>query len=93
MSGESASAVTRVRPASLARRFSTFLYEHSKVRLALLLAAPLTWLVLVYIAALVALLITALWSVDAFTGEIKTDWTLKNITQFLTGALYQTVTI
>jgi len=93
MSGESASAVTRVRPASIARRFSTFLYEHSKVRLALLLAAPLTWLVLVYIAALVALLITALWSVDAFTGEIKTDWTLKNITQVLTGALYQTVTI
>jgi putative spermidine/putrescine transport system permease protein len=78
---------------SVARRGSVFLYRHAKVRLALLLAAPLFWLGLVYIAALAALLITALWTVDSFTGEIVIDWSLDNIITVLTGAVYQAVTI
>ena len=45
----------------------------------LLLSAPLLWLGLVYIAALAALLITAFWTVDSFTGEISQTWTLDNI--------------
>lgn len=78
---------------TLARRISTFLFSRPKVRLALLISAPLTWLVLVYIAALVALLITALWTVDSFTGDIKMEWTLDNIIEVVTGSLYQTVTL
>ena len=60
---------------------------------ALLLSAPLFWLGVVYIVALVLLLVTAFWTVDSFTGEIVTDWTLDNIITVLTGALYQTVTL
>lgn len=78
---------------SVARRGSVFLYQHAKVRLALLLAAPLFWLGLVYIAALVALLITALWTVDSFTGEIVIEWSFDNIMTVLTGAVYQAVTL
>jgi putative spermidine/putrescine transport system permease protein len=63
------------------------------LRLSLLLSAPLFWLGLVYVAALAALLITALWSVDSFTGEITQTWTLDNIVTVVTGALYQTVTL
>lgn len=59
----------------------------------LLLSAPLLWLVLVYIVALAALLITALWTVDSFTGEITQTWNLDNIITVVTGALYQTVTL
>ena len=58
-----------------------------------MLSAPLTWLVLIYIAALAALLITALWKVDSFTGDIRMEWTLDNVVTVLTGALYQTVTL
>ncbi|SFR86895.1 putative spermidine/putrescine transport system permease protein [Microbacterium sp. cf046] len=76
-----------------ARRFSSFLTSHPRTRLALLLTAPLFWLVVVYIVALVLLLVTAFWSVDSFTGEIITEWTLDNIITVLTGALYQTVTL
>jgi len=79
--------------ASLARRGSVFLYRHSKVRLALLLSAPLFWLGLVYIAALVALLITAFWTVDSFTGEIIIDWNVNNITKVVGDALYHAVTL
>jgi putative spermidine/putrescine transport system permease protein len=75
------------------RRVSSFLTTHPRTRLALLLSAPLFWLVVVYIVALVLLLVTAFWSVDSFTGEITTEWTLDNIVTVLTGALYQTVTL
>ncbi|GAA1661123.1 ABC transporter permease [Microbacterium lacus] len=75
------------------RRLSSFLTAHPRTRLALLLSAPLFWLGVVYIVALVLLLVTAFWKVDAFTGEIVTEWTLDNIITVLTGALYQTVTL
>jgi putative spermidine/putrescine transport system permease protein len=70
-----------------------FLSQHARVRLALLLSAPLFWLGLVYIAALFALLITAFWTVDSFTGQVQTIWTLDNVITVFTGALYQTVTL
>jgi putative spermidine/putrescine transport system permease protein len=78
---------------SVARRASVFLSAHARTRLALLLGAPLAWLVLIYVVALAALLITALWTVDSFTGAITQTWTLDNIVTVVTGALYQTVTL
>lgn len=78
---------------SVARRGSAFLYRHAKVRLALLLSAPLFWLGLVYIAALVALLVTAFWTVDAFTGDIIIQWNLGNVTSLVTQSIYQAVTL
>lgn len=78
---------------SPARRASSFLYSRAKLRLGLLLAAPLTWLVLIYIFALAALLLTAFWTVDSFTSEIKVGFSLDNIIQVATGELYRTVTL
>ncbi|GAA5036522.1 ABC transporter permease [Microbacterium fluvii] len=79
--------------ATPARRASAFLSTHPRTRLALLLTAPLFWLVLVYIVALVLLLVTAFWQVDSFTGEIVTEFTFDNIITVVTGSLYQTVTL
>ncbi|MGN6503601.1 MAG: ABC transporter permease [Pseudolysinimonas sp.] len=76
-----------------ARRLSVALSARPRTRLGLLLSAPLLWLGLVYIAALAALLITAFWSVDSFTGLVSTDFTLDNIIAVATGSLYQTVTL
>jgi putative spermidine/putrescine transport system permease protein len=77
---------------TFARRISVILSARPRARLTLLLSAPVLWLGLVYIAALAALLITAFWTVDSFTGEIKIEWTLDNIITVVTGSLYQTVT-
>ena len=55
--------------ATAARRASVFLSTHPRMRLTLLLSAPLFWLGIVYIVALAALLVTAFWSVDSFTGQ------------------------
>ena len=76
-----------------ARRLSVALSARPRTRLGLLLSAPLAWLGLVYIAALAALLITAFWTVDSFTGQVRTEWTLDNIVTVITGSLYQTVTL
>ena len=85
--------VTELPRQSVARRGSAFLYRHAKVRLALLLSAPLFWLGFVYIAALVALLITAFWSVDSFTGDIVINWSFDNVATILTQSVYQAVTL
>ncbi|MBU6145003.1 MAG: ABC transporter permease [Acidobacteria bacterium] len=63
------------------------------MRLRLLLSAPVTWLGLVYIAALLALLVTAFFTVDSFTGEIKAGFSLQNFQDLFTNALYSTVTL
>jgi putative spermidine/putrescine transport system permease protein len=76
-----------------ARRVSSSLSTRPRTRLALLLAAPLTWLVLVYVVALAALLVSALWTVDSFTGEINRSLTLDNLKEITTESLYRTVTL
>ena len=86
-------AVVPPQRGNIARRGSVFLSRHPRLRLSLLLSAPLFWLGLVYIAALAALLITALWTVDSFTGQISQTWTFDNIVAVVTGSLYQTVTL
>ncbi|WP_251445359.1 ABC transporter permease [Microbacterium sp. USTB-Y] len=78
---------------SPARRLSSFLYAHPRLRLALLLTAPLFWLGVVYVVALALLLVTAFWSTDSFTGEISTSFTLDNVVEVITGSLYQVVTL
>ncbi|MEO6472882.1 MAG: ABC transporter permease, partial [Aeromicrobium sp.] len=76
-----------------ARRLSSSLSSKPRLRLVLLLSAPLTWLVLVYIVALAALLVTALWSVDSFTGEINRSLTFANLKEVATEPLYRTVAL
>ncbi|TDK26657.1 ABC transporter permease [Arthrobacter crusticola] len=75
------------------RRVSAALHRSPRLRLAGLLTAPAAWLVLVYIAALAALLITALWTVDTFTGKVSTTWTLDNILTVTTDPVYQAITL
>ncbi|MET1061349.1 MAG: ABC transporter permease [Aeromicrobium sp.] len=53
----------------------------------------MAWLVLVYVVALAALLVTALWSVDSFTGEITRSLTFDNIKEIGTESLYRTVAL
>lgn len=75
-----------------ARRVSTVLNRFSWLRLGLLLTAPLAWLIAIYVVALAALLLTALWQVDSFTGNIdRGALTFDNIKNVLTTPLYRTV--
>jgi putative spermidine/putrescine transport system permease protein len=57
------------------------LWRRPWVKATALLGPPLAWLVLIYLAALAALLVSGFWTADFFTGQIKHDWTLENFRQ------------
>jgi putative spermidine/putrescine transport system permease protein len=80
-------------PGARPNRVSAVLHRRPWLRLAGLITAPAGWLVLVYIAALAALLITAFWTVDTFTGEVSTVWTTENVVTVLTDPVYQRITL
>ncbi len=48
---------------------------------------------LIYIVALAAVLVTAFWSVDSFTGEVDRSFTWANLHEIVTEPLYRTVAI
>jgi putative spermidine/putrescine transport system permease protein len=82
-------------PASPRRRAARFFAGHPRFRLGLTLGAPLTWLLVVYIGALVALLVTSLFSLaDDPTGlltRLDTNLTLENYEKIWNTAVYRDV--
>lgn len=92
MKSSSGARVVANAETTLAHRISTNLYSKPKLRLRLLLSAPVTWLGLVYIAALLALLVTAFFTIDSFTGNLVPGFSLENFGNLFTNALYSTVT-
>jgi putative spermidine/putrescine transport system permease protein len=52
-------------------RVSAFFYRHPRVRIAVFLALPLTWLVVVYLGSLAALLLQSFYRLDDFTGLVQ----------------------
>jgi putative spermidine/putrescine transport system permease protein len=87
-----ASGVAATRP-STGRRIAAWLHAHSRVRLALLLAGPIGWLVIAYLGSLAVLFVNALWSRDEFTGLVTRDLTLDNFADIASGTLYRTVAL
>ncbi len=71
-----------------ARGGGGFGYRHPQARLAALLGAPLAWLVVVYLGSLAALLLTAFWTVDGFTGAVVRTFTLQNFIDVFTTSAY-----
>jgi putative spermidine/putrescine transport system permease protein len=63
------------------RRISEVLWRRPWLRAAGLLTPPLLWFVLVYLLALVALFISAFWTIDPFTSELVKHWNVDNFTQ------------
>jgi putative spermidine/putrescine transport system permease protein len=76
---------------SLGRRLSRFFYRHPRLSLALLLAVPITWLVVVYLGSLVVLLLAAVWNVDPFTSKVVHTYTLDNFRRIIDEPVYRDV--
>ena len=73
------------------RWLSTFLYRHPRLRLAVLLALPVGWLVLVYLGSLLVLLLSAFWTTDDFTAELVHEFTLDNFRRIIETPVYRDV--
>jgi putative spermidine/putrescine transport system permease protein len=74
---------------SLGRRLSRFFYGHPRLSLALLLAVPVAWLVVVYLGSLFVLLLAAVWNVDPFTSQVVHTYTLDNFRRIVDEPVYR----
>ena len=75
-------------PDGLWPRLSAALWRRPWARATLLLTPGLAWFVLLYLAALVVLLITAFWQTNQFTGNVERIWNVSNFTTILTTGAY-----
>jgi putative spermidine/putrescine transport system permease protein len=78
-------------PEGLWSRISAVLWRRPWTRATLLLTPPLAWFVLIYVASLVVLLITAFWTTNPFTTNIEHTWTLSNFAEILGTPAYRTI--
>jgi putative spermidine/putrescine transport system permease protein len=70
-------------------RVSAALWRRPWARATILLTPPLAWFVLLYLAALVVLLITAFWQINPFTTNIERVWSLNNLTTIFSSSAYR----
>jgi putative spermidine/putrescine transport system permease protein len=62
-------------------RASTYLYQHPRVILALLLGPPMIYFLVVYLGSLFALLINSFFYLEEFTGLVVRQFTLRTYLQ------------
>jgi putative spermidine/putrescine transport system permease protein len=74
-------------------RASAALFRRPWLRAVMLLSAPGAWFVLIYLAALVILFLSSLWSVDEFSGKLVHTWTLDNFKTLFTEPTYRTIAL
>jgi putative spermidine/putrescine transport system permease protein len=74
-------------------RISAALWRRPWARATLLLTPPLAWFVLIYLAALVVLLITAFWQINPFTTNIERVWSLTNFQTIFTSPAYRSIIV
>jgi len=81
-------------PARKARRtFGGFLWRAPWLRAVLLLAPPVAWFALIYLAALVYLFVSAFWQVNPFTSEIERIWNVHNFTTIFSSGAYRAIAL
>src|SRR3954469_10321124 len=69
------------------------LHRRPWLRGLLLLSPPAVWFVALYLAALVALFVSAFWQVDDFTGKVVHVWTLDNFHTLVSEPTYRTIAL
>jgi putative spermidine/putrescine transport system permease protein len=84
-------AAGRSRSLGGAARLQGVLWRLPGLRAALLLTPPLAWFVLVYLASLVLLLVTAFWRINEFTTSIERVWNLDNFRTILFDPTYRLI--
>ena len=72
-------------------RVSAALWRRPWARATLLLTPPLAWFLLIYLAALVVLLITAFWQINPFTTNIERVWSFTNFQMIFSSPAYRQI--
>jgi putative spermidine/putrescine transport system permease protein len=80
-------------PRAARLRASGFFWRHPWAKAVLLLAPPLLAFALVYLASLVALLVSAFWTVNPFTTEIEHIWNVDNFRTIWESGAYRSIAL
>ena len=72
-------------------RLRSLFWRRPGLGIALLLTPPLAWFLLVYLASLSLLLVTAFWRINDFTTAIERVWSLDNFQTLFSGPTYRTI--
>ncbi|GHG93503.1 ABC transporter permease [Streptomyces rubradiris] len=76
-----------------ARRLAAVLRRRPRLRLTLLLTAPLLWLTVLYLGSLAVLFVSAFWTTDSFTSQVVKVWSTDNFHALLTTPVYRQVVL
>jgi putative spermidine/putrescine transport system permease protein len=79
--------------AGFRRRLSAALHRRPRLKLLLLLAPPLGWMLVVYIGALLLLFLSAFWRLDPFTSLIQRRWGLGNFRTLFRDSVYRVIAL
>src|SRR3984893_8764091 len=74
-------------------RLSSALWRRPWARATILPPPALAWFVLLYLAALVVLLITAFWQINPFTTNIERVWSLGTFTTIFSSPAYRGIIV
>ncbi|MBA9043779.1 MULTISPECIES: ABC transporter permease [Streptomyces] len=88
-----ASQATTAARTSGVRRLAGALHRRPRLRLALLLTAPLLWLIVLYLGSLAVLFASAFWSTDSFTSQVVKVWSTDNFHQLVTTPVFREVIV
>ncbi|MDQ3742485.1 MAG: ABC transporter permease [Actinomycetota bacterium] len=72
---------------------SDLLASRPRVRLSLLLAGPVGWLVIAYLGSLVVLFVAAFWQLDPFSGTIVKETSFDNFRTIAEGEVYRDIVL
>src|SRR5947209_11698153 len=74
-------------------RGSRALFRRTWLRASLLLTPAGAWFVLIYLASLVVLFISAFWRLDPFTSDVVHSFTLQNFKTLFSDPTYRTIAL
>ena len=75
------------------RHASAFFWRRPWLRGTVLLLPPLGWFVLIYLLALVALFVSAFWSIDPYTTKLVHHWNVDNFKTIFEDSTYRTIAL
>jgi putative spermidine/putrescine transport system permease protein len=76
---------------SAGRRLAGIFSGRPRLQIGSLLAAPMAWLVILYLGSLVVLLVTAFWTVDPLSGSVIKELSWENFEELVNVPVYREI--
>ena len=87
------STSTIARPDGVIRRASAGLFRHPKLKLWITLGPTAIWMLIIYLASLALMLITAFWRLNELSSQLERIWGLQNFQTLVNASVYRTIVI